>query len=289
MHILLLFSVGIIATCGLIYELAAGTLASYLLGDSVTQFSTIIGVYLFSMGIGSFLSRYVRSYVLDVFVQVEIIVGIIGGISSALLFVLFPHIESFRVVLYAIVTLTGIFVGLEIPLLMNILRQHIEFRDMVSRVFSYDYAGALLASVIFPLLMVPYLGLVRTSFAFGSLNVAVALLLSIVLAKELHFARTLQGQSAVVLVLLLAGIYFSENIVTQAEQNIYGENIIYSTSSPYQRIVLTRHRKAIKLYLNNNLQFSSADEYRYHEALVHPAMCLHSTPPRKIAVLGGGD
>ena len=55
----LLFSVFVIASCGLIYELIAGTLASYLLGDSVTQFSTIIGTYLFAMGIGSWLSRYV--------------------------------------------------------------------------------------------------------------------------------------------------------------------------------------------------------------------------------------
>ena len=57
---LLLFAVFVIATCGLIYELVAGTLASYLLGDSVKQFSFIIGVYLFSMGIGSYFAKFIK-------------------------------------------------------------------------------------------------------------------------------------------------------------------------------------------------------------------------------------
>ena len=54
----LFISVLAIAACGLIYELVASALASYLLGDSVLQFSTVIGTYLFAMGVGSWLSRY---------------------------------------------------------------------------------------------------------------------------------------------------------------------------------------------------------------------------------------
>ena len=60
---LLFLNVIIIATCGLIYELLAGTLSSYVLGDSVTQFSFIIGIYLFAMGIGSYLSRFIEKNV----------------------------------------------------------------------------------------------------------------------------------------------------------------------------------------------------------------------------------
>ena len=70
MAVALFASVFLIAACGLIYELIAGTLASYLLGDSVLEFSTIIGCYLFAMGIGSFLSRYVTRNLVTRFVTI---------------------------------------------------------------------------------------------------------------------------------------------------------------------------------------------------------------------------
>src|SRR3546814_1540921 len=67
----LIASAFVVATCGLVYELLASTIASYMLGDSVTQFSTVIGSYLFAMGIGSWCSRYVRRDALRLFVRVE--------------------------------------------------------------------------------------------------------------------------------------------------------------------------------------------------------------------------
>ena len=103
MELLLLISVFVIATCGLVYELIAGTLASYLLGDSITQFSTIIGCYLFAMGIGSWLSRYVTRNLLGFFIRVEILVGAVGGSSAAILFLAFEHVASFRLLLYFLV------------------------------------------------------------------------------------------------------------------------------------------------------------------------------------------
>ena len=163
---ILLLAVFIIATCGLIYELVAGTLASYLLGDSVTQFSTIIGVYLFSMGVGSYLSKFFDKALLSWFIRIELLVGLVGGLSSAVLFIVFPVASSFRILLYAFVFITGMLVGLEIPLLMRILKDKVEFKELVSRVFTFDYIGALLASLIFPLLLVPHLGLIRTSLFF---------------------------------------------------------------------------------------------------------------------------
>src|SRR5215831_20911026 len=93
---LLLASAFVVATCGLIYELIAGTLASYLLGDSVTQFSTIIGVYLFAMGVGSYLSKFVQRNEIAMFIQVELLVGLVGGCSAGLLFLLFAQVSSFR-------------------------------------------------------------------------------------------------------------------------------------------------------------------------------------------------
>lgn len=288
MHLLLLLSVFVIATCGLIYELVAGTLASYLLGDSVTQFSTIIGVYLFSMGIGAYFSRFFRTNLLSWFIQVEILVGLVGGVSSSLLFLLFEEVSSFRIILYTMVSLTGTFVGLEIPLLMNILKGRYEFRDLVSKVFTFDYVGALLASIIFPLLLVPYLGLVRTSYFFGILNVAVAIVVCFRFAKEIRWATYLKAKSILVFVLLIAGFIYSDRIMSVAESMTYSEPVIFARSSPYQRIVLTKNKRELRLYLNGNLQFSSQDEYRYHESLVHPAMML-SKRQANVLVLGGGD
>ncbi len=285
---MLLLSVFVIATCGLIYELVAGTLASYLLGDSVTQFSTIIGVYLFSMGIGAYFSRFFTKNLLSWFIQIEILVGLIGGISSSLLFLLFEQAASFRIILYTLICLTGTFVGLEIPLLMNILKNRYEFRDLVSKVFTFDYIGALLASIVFPLVLVPYMGLIRTSYFFGMLNVIVAIIVCFRFEREIRWSAYLKIKSIAVLLLLLTGFIYANRILSFSESLAYAEPVIYARSSPYQRIVLTKAKKDLRLYLNGNLQFSAMDEYRYHEALVHPAIMLCKQPSR-VLVLGGGD
>ena len=181
---ILLVSVFLVATCGLVYELVAGALASYLLGDSVLQFSTIIGTYLFAMGVGSYAAKWVERGLLMVFVQVQILVGLIGGTSATILFFVFSHGAAFRPVLYGLVFVIGMLVGLEIPLLLRILKEHLSFRDLVSQVLALDYVGALAASVLFPLFLVPHLGLMRTSFMFGMINVAVALIFCLKFQKE---------------------------------------------------------------------------------------------------------
>jgi len=287
-RLLLLASVFTIATCGLIYELIASTIASYLLGDSVTQFSTIIGVYLFAMGIGSWLSRYVENDLLRVFIQVEFLIALFGGSASATLFVLFAHVSSFRVLLYAIVLIIGTLVGLEIPLLLRILEGRLQFKDLISKVFTFDYIGALLASLLFPLVLVPYCGLVRSGFLFGILNGAVGLVALWALRGQVHGARSLRFQGIVVLMLLGAGFAYSEQIITWSESSAYGEEVIFAKSTPYQRITITRGADDLRLYLNGNLQFSSRDEYRYHEALVHPGLARLPNA-RRVLVLGGGD
>ena len=288
MQLLLLLAVFVIATCGLIYELVAGTLASYLLGDSVTQFSFIIGVYLFSMGVGSFLSKYLNRNLLKWFVQIELLVGFIGGFSAPLLFVLFPLVSSFKIVLYTLVFFTGVLVGLEIPLLMRILKDSVSFKDLVSRVFTFDYIGALLASLIFPLILIPYLGLIRTSLFFGILNIGVGLMLTFKFEKELKPVRYIRGIAILLIIAQVAAFVYSERIQHYSETVAFNDNVIYAVSSPYQRIVITKNKRELRLFLNGNLQFSSADEYRYHEALVHPGLQSVSNP-RHVLVLGGGD
>lgn len=286
---LLFLNVLIVATCGLIYELLAGTLASYVLGDSVTQFSLIIGIYLFAMGVGSWLSRFIEKGLARRFVDIELAVAILGGFSAPLLFLTFARVSYFYAVLYFLVFAIGVFVGLEIPLLLRILKDQVEFKELVSRVLAFDYVGALLASILFPILFVPRLGLVRTSLIFGMLNAAVALWGTWLLRPLIKGGITgLRVRSLIVMALLLVALIKANTLTSLAEDEMFADEIVYTKNTPYQRIVITRGRAGFQLFLNGNLQFSSTDEYRYHEALVHPPM-LVANNPKRVLVLGGGD
>ena len=287
---LLFLNVFIIATCGLIYELLAGTLSSYVLGDSVTQFSIIIGVYLFAMGVGSYLSKFIGKDIAEKFVEIELGVAILGGFSAPLLFFAFAKLSYFAVVLYGIVFGIGVLVGLEIPLLMRILQDELEFKDLISRVLAFDYIGALVASLLFPLFFVPKLGLARTSLLFGMLNAAVGIwgtwLLEPLIKKSVNFLRVC---GFALIILLLIAFIKADYLTSLAEDSLFTDNIIYAKSSSYQRIVVTKGKTGYSLFLNGNLQFNSFDEYRYHEALVHPPMAAFGANPKRILVLGGGD
>ena len=289
LQIALLASVFVVAACGLAYELIAGALASYLLGDSVTQFSTVIGAYLFAMGVGSWLSRYIQRDLVARFVQIEIAVGLLGGFAAAGLFLAFAaNAGPFRVLLYLAVFAVGVLVGLEIPLVMRILRRELEFSELVSRVLSFDYLGALAVSILFPLVLAPHLGLVRTGLLFGLLNVLVALWALYLFRDRLARRPGLRLSALGSVGLIVAGLAGAGQITTIAEGWIYADDIVHAETTPYQRLVVTRWRDDIRLFLNQNLQFSSRDEYRYHEALVHPG--LAALPgAKRVLVLGGGD
>lgn len=289
LEVALLASVFVVAACGLVYELAAGALASYVLGDSVLQFSTIIGTYLFAMGVGSWLSRFFERQLPAHFLRIELMVALIGGSLPALLFLAHAwQPGAFRVLLYGLVLLVGLLVGLEIPLVMRILKRNVQLKELVSQVLTFDYLGALAVSVAFPLLLVPQLGLIRTGLLFGLMNAAVALWALWLFRHELR--RFTAHALACLLTLGALGAAFagSQHITSLAEDRFYQDKIILAESSPWQRIVVTQGRSGMRLFLNGNLQFAQADEYRYHEALVHPALAAHGAP-RKVAVLGGGD
>jgi len=292
-EVALLVSVFVVAACGLLYELAAGALASYLLGDSILQFSTVIGAYLFAMGIGSYLSRFFERQLIAQFLRIELLVGFIGGLMPAALFALQTASPTgFRFALYSLVLVVGTLVGLEIPLVMRILKRHFRERyalkDLVSQVLTFDYLGALAVAVAFPLLLVPSLGLVRTGALFGLMNAGVAVWALWLFRGEL---RGLWGHGVscvLVIAALAAAMVGADRISTWAEDRFYADRILYSETSRYQRVVVTSSKAGVRLFLNGNLQFHSRDEYRYHEALVHPAMAGHGAPKR-VLVLGGGD
>ena len=296
----LLVSVFVVAACGLVYELAAGAMASWLMGDSVLQFSTVIGTYLFAMGLGSWASKLVQRQLVAQFLRIELLVGLIGGLMPAVLFVAHGSLPAhaaapFRVLLYGLVGLIGMLVGLEIPLVMRILKAHFAPRwalsELVSQVLTFDYLGALVVAVAFPLLFVPHLGLVRTGVFFGLLNAAVAVWALFVFRADLRRWGAHAAACAGVIVLLVLAMAGAERLSTWAEDRFYGDDIVLRETSPYQRVVVTAGAAGVRLFLNGNLQFHSRDEYRYHETLVHPVMAAYAanSAPRRVLVLGGGD
>ena len=296
-EVALLASVFIVSACGLVYELAAGALASYLLGDSVLQFSTVIGTYLFAMGVGSWLSRFFERQLPAHFLRIELLVALVGGALPALLFVANAWLPgSFRLLLYALVLAVGTLVGLEIPLVMRILKRNVALKDLVSQVLTFDYLGALAVSLAFPLVLVPQLGLIRTGLLFGLMNAAVALWALWLFRHELRQFKAHALACVATLGVLAGGMATADQVTSWAEDKMYQDPVVFASTSPYQRIVVTygsgEGRAGYRLFLNGNLQFAQRDEYRYHEALVHPVMAAYSATgaaPKKVAVLGGGD
>lgn len=273
------------AAAGLAYELIAAAVSSYFLGDAFTQYSLAIGVFMSAMGLGSHLARYVERRLVPTFVDVEIAVGVIGGLSSILMFALNAYAPSvFLVGFYGLCITIGVLVGIEIPLLVRIGRAGSGWSDALSDTLAVDYVGALAASVLLPLLVLPQLGLARASLAFGLANLLVAAATTTLLERPAR-ARTLIAGATALLVVAMAG---STRLVGFLEDRLYADDIVYASSTPYQRIVITRWRGDVRLYLDGHLQFSTVDEARYHESLVIPAMEAAGRPAR-VLVLGGGD
>jgi spermidine synthase len=245
------------------------------------------------MGVGAWLSKLVEDRLVTRFIEVETAVALIGGFSATILFVAFARVEAFGVILYGLTGLIGTLVGLEIPLLMRILDRELALKDLVARVLSADYLGALVASLAFPLFIVPRLGLVRGAFAVGALNAAVAVWSTYVLGLTDRRCRLwLRAQAVIVLAILVAGFAGSDRLVRFAESQLFSDPIVLARTTPYQRVVITRGTGGFQLFINGALQFTSSDEHRYHEALVHPGVAAveeGGATVQRVLILGGGD
>jgi Predicted spermidine synthase with an N-terminal membrane domain len=285
----LLATVFIVAACGLIYELLIATISSYLLGSSVTQFSLCIGAFIGAMGLGSYVSQYATRGLLRLFIGTEILLAVVGGGSAWALFAAYTYLGKFYYgVLFGALVLIGGLVGLELPLLTRLLGRYGALRTVIAQALSFDYVGALLGSISFPLLLLPTLGTTRTAFVVGLLNLGVAAYNVWVFRHRMRSAVGPLALCAGLGALLAVGLASSERVSSLMERRLYEDEIIYAQQTPYQRIVITRFRDDLRLYLDGNLQFSAADEYRYHEALIHPAMAL-SASHEEVLLLGGGD
>lgn len=286
---ILMMTTLIISGCSIIYEVLISSVSSYLVGDSIKQFSITIGLYMCAMGVGSYLSKFIRKNLFDWFVLVELGVGIFGGISSLILFLSNVYIESYELVMYIQIILIGTLVGLEIPLLTRIIEDNTKnLRVTLSSIFSFDYIGGLIGSIAFPLVLLPKFGYFATAFLTGTLNIVISIIIIFKYKNYIKNINLFKISAALALLLMLLGTIFSENIANNIESKLYRDRIILKEQTPYQNIVVTKHKDDVRLFINGNIQFSSSDEYRYHESLVHVPMSV-SNSKRKILILGGGD
>lgn len=284
----LLASIFCIAGCGLVYELLIASVSSYLLGNSVTQFSIAIGIFIGSMGLGAHFSQRATRDLLFWFVLAEIVLALLGGSSVLFLFLSYSVPGVYWVVLYGLLISVGALVGFELPILMRQLKEYGTLREVVAHALTFDYAGALVGSILFPLLFLPTLGLTRTALFMGLCTLAVA-------HWNINVFQPVQDRLAklkVPCILLLAiflGIFaFGPVLQNKIENRLYRAPVIFSEQTKYQRLVMTKWRDDLRLFINGNLQFCSIDEYRYHEALVHPAIAM-APRAESVLILGGGE
>ncbi|MFS0675189.1 polyamine aminopropyltransferase [Ornithinibacillus sp. 179-J 7C1 HS] len=285
------WSSGIVSICGIVFEVLFGALGSYILGDGVKQYTLTISLFLTGMGIGASLSEKFMKNLIITFVWIEFGVAIIGGFSSFTMFGItaFAPGGTDALFLYTITLIVGALTGVELPILIRKANEiGVTLNKSTARVLFSDYAGGLIGGLLFVFLFRPYFGMVKTAFLVGCINLLVALIVLYLFRKEIrHFLVHAIIGVGIGMVLIL-GLVFGEELAFHFEQKLYKDPIIHMEESSYQKITLTKDNDDVRLYLDGQLQFSTIDEHRYHEVLVHPPMA-YTKHPRNILVLGGGD
>lgn len=287
----LLVSIFIIAICGIVYELIISTISSYLLGNSVWQFSVTIGLFMFGMGVGSLATKYFSDDYLKNFLRVELLIAAVGGMSGIILFLVFPYMRVvYETTMYVLILTIGILVGMEIPIISTLLSTQQSAKKSIADVMSFDYIGALFGAIAFPLLLLPSLGLIQSSFVVGLINALVALTNAYVFRDSIEGGQRYVVASWGVIAALLGGIIFGSQLTKFAEKHLYLDQILFTQQSEYQNVVVTKNvtQGDIRLYLDGHIQFSTKDEHRYHEYLVHPAFLMGSSV-KSVLILGGGE
>ncbi|TLS39122.1 polyamine aminopropyltransferase [Pseudalkalibacillus caeni] len=282
---------GIVSICGIIFEVLFGALGSYILGDGVKQYTITISLFLTGMGIGASLSEKVMKRLILTFIVIEFMIALVGGLSSFFIFGLTAFVgdTATAVFLYSVILLVGGLTGLELPILIRKANEiGVEINKSTARVLFSDYAGGLIGGLLFAFLLRPEFGLVTTAFLVAIVNVAIGIWILITFRAEIPFFRILSISAALLFSLMIGGALFGEEIAFSFEQKMYKDPVILSEDTNYQRIVVTKEQGDTRLYLDGQLQFSSSDEYRYHETLVHIPMAV-AEHPSDVLVLGGGD
>ena len=282
-----LFATGL---AGIVSEYTLSTLATYFLGDSVFQFTMIVSIMLFSMGIGSRISKNIEDSLLEKFVWIEFGLSCIASNVTVIVYTVFAFYGDPTIIIYILSILIGLFIGMEIPLVVRLNEGFQSLRVNISSALENDYYGSLAGGAFFAFIGLPILGLTYTPLVLGIVNFSVAILFIVVIWNEVkpEQKRRLIIYASFTATLLITSGLMSEKIVKWGDHLRYRDRVVYSEQTRYQKIVLTKGEGNYWLFLNGNQQLSTFDEELYHEPLVHPIMQLHNNP-RSILVLGGGE
>ncbi len=275
---------------GIVAEYILSTLATYFLGDSVFQWTIIVSVMLFSMGVGSRLSKHIQKDLLSSFIYIELGLSILVSFAALIAYVSSAYTIYIGAIIYALSIGIGVLIGMEIPLVIRLNTDFDSLRVNISSVLEKDYYGSLAGGLFFAFVGLPIIGLTYTPFVLGAVNLSVAIFLFFVLwdiQKQKTRMRILL-LSSFTIILIAVGSYAASPIITYGEQIRYQDKVIFEKQTKYQKIVLTQWKDDYWLYINGNQQLSTYDEVMYHEPIVHPILQL-SKDPKNILILGGGD
>lgn len=296
---LVLAAVFVCAACGLVYELELVALASYLIGDSVTQASVVLSVMVFAMGCGSLLAKRLRLRAAAAFAAVESVLALVGGLSVMALYGFFAWFGQARAAVVVCAFAIGVLIGAEVPLLMTLV-QRIRRQDAggaVADLFAADYVGALVGGLAFPFLLLPRFGELTGALATGVVNAVAggAVVLWLFRADVPRRARAwlLTGNVAVLAVLACAAAAAGP-YERAARRAVYGGEVRVAEQSGGRELVLTGSCPALcsgsialRLYADRRLRLCGPDAQAYGSGLADPA--LETGAARRVLVLGGGD
>ena len=279
----------VMGACGMVYEYVLGVMGNNLMGSGYEQIFVVIGIMMFAMGLAAALQRRLARHLIDRFLTVELLLGLIGGFSTLIIYTTFIYTTSYHVVSYGLAFVVGLMIGLEIPLLLRINSQYAgSLRVNLSDVLCMDYVGALIGALLFTYVLLVHLSIGQIGLVLGCVNVLLAVGGLVYFWPLVHRRWPLAVACAVGLTALAAGVLHGENWMVRLEQRCFEDPIIHQETSHYQHLVLTRRSGHLRLYINGNLQFSSRDEAVYHEMLVHMPMAM-AERRRRVLILGGGD
>jgi spermidine synthase len=288
---MLYISMFVMGGCGLAYEYTFSKLATGLLGNSSQQWALIIGIMMFFMGVGSDLQKRIKFSLFNKFIYAELILGLSGAFGPIIILITFgQYRDHFIMIHYFFISLMGLLIGLEIPLLTRVNEEFTtELKNNIGNVLKMDYLGALAGALAWIYILPKFFTLVEGAFVLGFANTLVAGITLIYFRGKFESPKRLYSCVAISLLLLTIGYSNADKWTVDAEQQLYRDKVVFSKTTKYQHIIITESpSKEISCYINGHLQFSSVDEYIYHENLVHSVMSI-ATIKKKILVLGGGD
>ena len=281
--------------CGLVFEYILSTVSTYILGNSIEQFSITIALMLLMMGIAGYVQKFMSDrFLIEKFIFLETLLALLGGYAPIAIYASFGLVpDHFLVINYFFVMAIGFLIGFEIPLVLRINEKYAKtLGTNIAGVVGPDYLGSFVGALVWTFFLLKVFPLTEISFLVGGTNFIIAAITFMYFLKYGLVSFRFICIFIIIVCAALLGFGYANNRGwnLSLEQKLYDNKIVFSKTTKYQRLVLT-HDAALddyRFFINGNLQFSSTDEAIYHEQLVHPVLALAENI-QNVLILGGGD